>query len=181
TTATTATTATPPVLPTPAPAPGAPAARPAPAAPEAPTPPPEPPTSGSLARALSALVQSIPAEWLAALPVDLSLRTGSISYAYPTGVIEISEGHAISRWSTLVLVTTHEFGHQIAYRYGTQAYFGAAPEGWPYAGASPEERWADCVAIVFTGPNRYASCPDDALAWTADWLAAGPAAHSLTG
>ena len=38
----------------------------------------------------------------------------------------------------------HEFGHLIAYRYGSQAFNGAAPAGWPaYSGQPAEASPAD--------------------------------------
>jgi len=72
----------------------------------------------------------------------------------------------------------HEFGHLIAWHYGTDAFNGAGPAGFPYSGQLPEEMWADCVATAFTGtsfPTRPLSgCPSDALAFTSRFLASGP-------
>ena len=59
--------------------------------------------------------------------------------------------HATGDWARLGAVMGHEFGHHVAFRYGTQAELGAAPEGWPPSGATPVETWADCVSNTFTG------------------------------
>jgi hypothetical protein len=75
-------------------------------------------------------------------------------------------------------VVVHEFGHLLAWRFGTDAFNGAGPAGFPYAGRAPEEMWADCVAQALTGTSYptagLGGCPGDALAFTGQWLAAGP-------
>ena len=61
----------------------------------------------------------------------------------------------------------HEFGHLIAFRYGSQAYVGAPPEGWPAPTHRPEEAWADCVQRAFTGrasaSHDLATCDGERL------------------
>lgn len=86
--------------------------------------------------------------------------------------------HAGGDWDRLVAIVAHEFGHHIAFRYGTLATLGAAPAGWPVSGAIPVERWADCVARVFTGyplgSHTQGACSGDSLEWTRQYLANGP-------
>ena len=53
----------------------------------------------------------------------------------------------------------HEFGHHVAFGYGTQAELGAAPAGWPVSGNPPVERWADCVSQGFTGVSARLARP----------------------
>jgi hypothetical protein len=131
-----------------------------------------------LERATSALEASVPAVWRAAVPHRLDVIEGPYSRASTNGLISISTTHAQGSWDVLRMVTAHEFGHLIAFRYGTGEFLGAAPEGWPYSGPHPEEMWADCVATAFTGltlPSHGLSpCPSSTLDWTRAWLAAGP-------
>ena len=51
----------------------------------------------------------------------------------------------------------------IAFKYGSQAFNGAAPEGWPAYSARPEEAWADCFAQATTGIVRV---DGDRDSWT---------------
>jgi hypothetical protein len=97
--------------------------------------------------------------------------------------MQISATH---RANNAILMTTiaHEFGHMIAFRYGAQSPFGAAPTGWPAYSGNPVEAWADCVSAVFSGiadpSHGLPACGGSSLAWTADWLAGGPASHART-
>ncbi len=121
---------------------------------------------------------SVPAAWKAAIAVRFSIIDGDTSWAHPDGRIEISRGHADSSAAHLAAVITHEFGHLIAYRYGSGAYAGAAPQGWPEATSNPAEHWADCVQQVFTGTidpsHGLPPCAGDQLAWARRYLSAGP-------
>ena len=98
--------------------------------------------------------------------------------------MQISATH---RANNAILMTTiaHEFGHMIAFRYGAQSPFGAAPTGWPAYSGKPVEAWADCVSAVFSGiadpSHGLPACGGSSLAWAADWLAGGPGAHPRTG
>ena len=89
--------------------------------------------------------------------------------------------HASGDWARLGAVMGHEFGHHVAFRYGTQAELGAAPEGWPVSGEPPVERWADCVSNTFTGygyaSHGQAPCSGSSQTFANDWLAPGPGAH----
>jgi hypothetical protein len=166
----------------PAPATTAP---PVPRAPAAAPPAVQPSTSSPLARAESAMRASVPGSWFAAIPVHVRIVSGWTSWSYHDHTIEIGDGHASGSWSRLRVVTAHEFGHQIAFEYGTQTSNGAAPAGWPSLGTNPVETWADCVSQVFTGivdPSPgLPACSGASLSWTSGWLAGGPAAHPRTG
>ena len=145
----------------------------------APPPPPPPPPAGSQERSEAALAQAVPAAWRDRLPVTTHIIEGSTSYASRSMTINVSRYHADGRWSHLVSVIGHEFGHIIAYFYGTRAFNGAAPEGWPDPHhGPPAEAWADCVSEVFTeivDPSYgMPPCPQPTREWTANWLAAGP-------
>jgi hypothetical protein len=152
---------------------------PAPPPPPVPAPAPAPAFAGPLERAQGALVEAVPARWRDALPVTVSIIEGQSSWANSNMELRIGRYHAEGRWSHLVSVVGHEFGHIIAFRYGSQAFAGAAPVGWPDPGhGPPEEAWADCVSLAFTGivdPSYgMPPCPQNSLQWTANWLAAGP-------
>jgi hypothetical protein len=185
-----------PVAPTTAPAPS-PARSPAPSPPPSTAPSAAPPTTAApaptstappttavpapvsdLERATSALSASVPATWRSAVPHQLAIIDGLHSRASTNGLLSISRTHARGSWDVLRMVTAHEFGHLIAFRYGTGEFLGAAPEGWPYSGPQPEEMWADCVATAFTGltlsSHGLSPCPTSTLSWTRAWLAAGP-------
>jgi hypothetical protein len=166
------------------PAPPAPTPRPEPAVEPAPVaaPPPAAPGPAPVSpqeRAEAALAEAVPATWRDALPVSLRIIEGTSSYADGSGEIMVGRYHAEGRWSHLLSVISHEFGHIIAFAHGSGAFAGAAPEGWPDPHHGPSaEAWADCVAQAFTGivdPSYgMPPCPQPTLDWTAAWLAAGP-------
>ena len=146
--------------------------------------PGDPGTGDLLARSEAALDATIPTPWRQAVVVQLSIISGPTSWSWPDGRIEVGSVHASGNWSKLEAVMDHEFGHQIAFRYGSQAENGAAPAGWPVSGSIPVETWADCVSETYTGYGLATGggpCAGESLAWTVDWLAAGPAAHPRTG
>ncbi|MGQ0431664.1 MAG: hypothetical protein ACT452_04560, partial [Microthrixaceae bacterium] len=172
--------------PTPAPVP-APAPRPAPApapAPVAPPPPPPAPVDPA-ARVQSAYEASVPAAWRSAITVRFELIEGNTSWASHDGTIQIGTTHANGSDALLRATIAHEFGHLVAFAYGSQAFNGAAPEGWPAYSDRPEEAWADCASRAFSGVNDPShglpDCAGASLSWTAEWLGAGPAAHPRTG
>lgn len=182
---TTTTTAPPPPPDTTTTAPPPP---PAPTTTEAPAPPPPPPppapvdpgpaVSATPAYARSLLEGVIPARWLAVLPVTIEVIVGKTSWSSFSGLIEIGDWHLTSSVDRARNVLAHEWGHQVAWHYGTDAYNGAPPAGFPYSGRLGEEMWADCVATALTGTS-YPShglpgCPGDALSFTSAFLAAGP-------
>lgn len=167
----------PPASPPPAPAP-APSPRPAPA----PAPAPEPQTlEERLQRSFEA---AVPTAWRLAVPVRFAVSDGQYSWAHTSGLIEIARAHASGDAAGLGDLLAHEFGHLIAFRYGTQAYAGAPPAGWPGTAPRPEEAWADCVQRAFTGRSTgthgQQPCDGHPLAWTTEWLAKGPLAHPRT-
>lgn len=172
---------TPPPAPVAAPAP-APVPTPAPApapAPAAATPAPAPqPAEAPEWRVQRAFEAGVPAVWRAALPTRLEVVPGTTSWAHGSGTISIATSHASADFDHLVDVVAHEFGHLIAFRYGTGGYAGAGPEGWPAPPERPEEAWADCVQTAFTGRHNpshgLAPCGGEQLSWAAAWLAVGP-------
>lgn len=183
TTSTTVTTPPPPPTTAPTPPPAAPVAAPPP--PVAPPPPPAPlPSMSDAQRAHLAFVSDIPVAWRGAITVAIELIGGSTSWGWPDGRIQVSASH-LRNDGELRATITHEFGHLIAYHYGTQSPHGAPPAGWPSFSSHPNESWADCVAHAFTGlddpSHGLPSCPPESLAWTASWLAQGPDGHPRTG
>lgn len=149
---------------------------PAPPTTVAPAPPPPPPPAVSPLEHLRAVFAStVPAAWRAAIPVEIVTIGGTTSWAEPSGVIKVSTYHQSHAVATTL---AHEFGHLIAFRFGSQAFNGAAPVGWPSYSGRPEEAWADCVAHAFTGlaepSHGLPACPAASLSWTRAWLAAGP-------
>jgi hypothetical protein len=179
------TTTAPPPPPTTAPATTAPPPPPPPTTPPAPAPPPPPPPPAltEAQRVQLAYERAVPASWRAAIPVVLELIGGGTSWGWPDGRIQISAVHRQSD-SVLRVTIAHEFGHLIAFRWGSQAFHGAPPSGWPAFSSRSEESWSDCVAQVFTGINDPShglpSCPSATLTWTANWLGAGPSGHPRT-
>ena len=143
----------------------------------APAPAPAPSSGDPLAYAVGVLQQVVPARWLAAVPVRISLIDGDTSWSYDDGTMDLSVTH-LSSDSIARFTLAHEWGHQVAWKYGTNAYNGAGPAGFPYAGALPEEMWADCVGVSLSGVAQHShglpGCSADALAFTSSWLAAGP-------
>jgi hypothetical protein len=133
----------------------------------------------------AAYLASVPGPWRSAIPVRFELIPGDTSWAYSDGTIKIGSTHANGPESILRATVAHEFGHLIAFRYGSQAYTGAAPEGWPTYSGRPEEAWADCVGRAFSGVSAPShglpACAGSSLSWAADWLRAGPGAHPATG
>ena len=147
--------------------------------------PGDPGTGDLTARATAALDQGVPGDWRGAVPVVVSVISGSTSLSSTDGRLEVGSSHASGDWARLEAIMAHEFGHHIAFRYGTQAELGAAPEGWPVSGNPPVERWADCVSQGFTGyplgSHGQTPCEGASQSWTTDWLAVGPAPHPRTG
>jgi hypothetical protein len=134
-------------------------------------------------RAWAAYETAVPAAWRGVITISIELIDGSTSWGWPSGKIQVSAAH-LRTDAELRITLAHEFGHMIAYRYGSQSPYGAAPAGWPSYSGQPNEAWADCVAQAFTGiddpSHGLPSCPAASLAWTASWLAQGPAAHPRT-
>lgn len=186
---------TPEAAPAPAPAPPAPSApAPAPAAPPAPAPAPTPqqdpqpaaaePTGTDAERIERGYTTAVPAAWRRAITASFEVIPGSTSWASSTGRISIAEDHMATS-DLLVDVIAHEFGHLIAFRYGSQEYAGAPPAGWPAPADRPEEAWADCVQRVFLGRSNPSHglppCEGEQLRAAQRWLDQGPDAHTRTG
>ncbi len=140
----------------------------------------------STSRANSALRSVVPAAWRNAIPGARATRlisgTSSTS-AYGRG-IWVGRFHAAQRTSLLQHTMAHEFGHHIAFYYGSQVVYGAAPKGFPQ-GVTSVETWADCVATAFSGVVKHGTnlrkpCSKRGLRWTKAWLKKGPAAHPRT-
>ena len=102
------TTTAPPV--TVAPAPASVVNEPAPAAP-----------SATPAYAMSLIQQVVPARWLVAVPVHFQVIPGNTSWSSWGGLIEIGDWHLTSSVSRARNVLAHEWGHQVAWLYGTDA------------------------------------------------------------
>ena len=163
----------------PAARPAAPVSAPAPAAPA----PAAAPTRSPQQSVQAAFESSVPAAWRNTIAVTLQIIPGTTSWGHSSGRIEIAES-VVPRLDVLRVTIAHEFGHLIAYRYGSQAFTGAAPAGWPAYSNSPAEAWADCVSQVFTGiadpSHGLPACSGPSLSWTATWLGQGPGAHPRT-
>lgn len=127
-------------------------------------------------RAIAALQSAVPARWLGAVSPSVVIIPGVTSWSVTDGRIKMARYHGGGPWLRLRAVIAHEWGHQAAFRYGTNAYPGAPPTGWPYNGAGPAEAWADCVAKALTGmnPHRNDTCVGEPLDFVARWIAAGP-------
>jgi len=132
----------------------------------------------------SAYEAAVPAAWRNAIEVRFEIIEGDYSWAHTNGLIQIAADHADREPTVVADVVVHEFGHLVAFRYGTQAYAGAPPEGWPAPSNLPQEAWADCVQRSFTGratgSHGLAPCDGERLRWASTWLAEGPAAHPRT-
>jgi hypothetical protein len=160
---------------------------PAPPAPALPAQEPAPvpaPTTSPLERVQAMFLGSVPAAWRDAVPVRFELVDGPYSWANHDGTIQVSVDHAGGQVEILQAAVAHEFGHLIAYQYGSQAFNGAAPAGWPAYSDRPEEAWADCVGQAFIGfsapSHGLPACNAASLSWTLAWLAVGPGAHPVT-
>ena len=144
----------------------------------------DPGTADPIARAQAAITAGVPQAWRDAVPVTFSQIGGSSSLSSKDGRIQMGSSHLAGDWKRLIAIATHEFGHHIAFRYGTQSQLGAPPEGWPTSGAIPVEHWADCVSRSFTAyplaSHHQGTCVDPELGWTALFLDAGPDAHPKT-
>jgi hypothetical protein len=127
---------------------------------------------------------AVPTAWRQAVAVRFEIIEGNMSWASPDGLIQVARQHAEGSDRLLRSLLAHEFGHLIAFGYGSQAFNGAAPEGWPPYSSRPEEAWADCVARAFTGIDEPShglpSCQGSSLSWGSSWLAEGPGAHPRT-
>jgi len=142
--------------------------------------------TASTARANSALKAAVPAAWRKAIPDARATRliSGKSTVSAYRGGIRVSRFHAAQSKRLLRHTMAHEFGHHIAFYYGSQVVYGAAPTGFPQ-GVTSVETWADCVATAFTGVVQHGTnvtkhCSQKGLRWTKAWLKKGPAAHPRT-
>lgn len=167
----------------PAPSPTSSTAPPAPEQKPQPQPAPAPASQPATAESDEARLQrafaaGTPAVWRNDIPVRLEVIEGQTSWAHSSGVISIARSHVAGDFNHLTDVIAHEFGHLIAFEYGSGAYVGAGPEGWPAPPERPEEAWADCVQRAFTGrvspSHGLGPCGGEQLSWAQNWLAAGP-------
>jgi hypothetical protein len=149
------------------------------------SPPTGDPGGSGVARAQAALDGAVPAVWRSVLAPRIEEIGGTTSWANTDGSLRFGSFHLGGPWQHLRTVMAHELGHLVAFRYGSQAFLGAAPAGFPYTGSHPEEMWADCVARTFTGnidpSHGLTPCDGDALGFARAFLAGGPEAHRRTG
>lgn len=142
--------------------------------------------TASTTRANSALQSVVPSNWRNAIPSARATKLisgRSTTSAYRKG-IWVSRFHATESTPLLRHTMAHEFGHHIAFFYGSQVVYGAAPTGFPQ-GVTSVETWADCVAVALSGVNKNGTnvkkhCNGTGLRWTKAWLKKGPAAHPRT-
>jgi len=142
--------------------------------------------TASTSRANSALQSVVPAAWRNAIPGARATRLisgKSSTSAYRNG-IWVARFHAAQPTPLLRHTMAHEFGHHIAFYYGSQVIYGAAPRGFPQ-GVTSVETWADCVAAALSGVDKHGTnvrkhCSRTGLRWTKAWLKKGPAAHPRT-
>jgi|SRR5581483_371327 len=137
-------------------------------------------------RATAALAASVPRDWAQAVPVHIEIVPGNTSLSSPGGLIRLGRGQMEGSWDHARFIASHEWGHQLAFRYGDQAFAGAPPAGFPYGGVHPEEVWADCVARTLTGVSwptygQYPVCDAGLAGWAGRWLAPGPSARAARG
>lgn len=129
------------------------------------------------ARAQAAFEVAVPGAWRDAVPARIRVVLGHTSWSTTDGDIKVGR-RQLDTWRHALYVLAHEWGHQAAFRYGTGAYLGAPPAGFPgRAGSNDAELWSECVAQALVGyrwDNPYPQCPDASFTWTADYLAAGP-------
>jgi hypothetical protein len=129
------------------------------------------------------LHQVVPSSWLNVVPAHFEIISGKTSWSSFGGLIEMGDWQLTSSVGRAKFTVSHEWGHQLAWKYGTDQFNGAAPAGFPYTGPMPEEQWADCVAQSLTGTSYPSGglhgCPSDSLAFTQHFLSAGPAGPPL--
>lgn len=139
---------------------------------------PDPGTGDLHARAVAALHIAVPDRWLTATPATIEIISGFTSWSRTGGRMQIGRRQVDDSWDHALYVLAHEWAHQAAYRFGSGAYLGAPPSGFPTRGTlRPAEMWAECVAQSFLGfrwDSWYPHCPPASRQWTDDWLAAGP-------
>jgi len=140
----------------------------------------------STSRANAVLQSVVPGVWRNAIPSARATRLisgNSSTSAYREG-IWVSRFHAAESTPQLRHTMAHEFGHHIAFFYGSQVIYGAAPKGFPQ-GVTSVETWADCVAVALSGVAKHGTnvrkhCSTAGERWTKAWLKKGPAAHPRT-
>lgn len=133
-----------------------------------------PPQSPRMRKIYEVYHSFVPQHWQNRITPRFRVVEGGTSRAYENMQIDISEYHADSSREYLAVIITHEYGHLIAFRYGSGEYYGAAPKGWPPRTNRPEEHWADCVQAAFMGysdPVRgLPPCEGEQLSWAKNYL-----------
>jgi hypothetical protein len=118
--------------------------------------------------------RSVPLKWRQRIHPRFYVIDGYTSWAHAPRTIRISRYHVNSSDRYLAVIVTHEYGHLIAFNYGSGEYYGAPPRGWPPRTEHPEEHWADCVQQVFLGfadPSPgLPPCEGAQLSWAQNYL-----------
>jgi hypothetical protein len=144
------------------------------------------PTTANLVRRSSlAYSSAVPVRWRSAVPIKrLTIIGGYSSLSYSSGLTKVAAYHANGDYTRLRSVMAHEWGHQLSWKYGTRAYNGAPPAGFPQRTRATQETWADCVSWALIGRQypygNVPKCSRAAMVWTKRWLAAGPNGHRRT-
>lgn len=135
-------------------------------------------TGDDKAYAMALLREVVPAIWLEAVMVRVEVIPGRTSWSYQGGLIEIGAWQLNSSERRARNTLAHEWGHQAAWKYGTDDYNGAPPAGFPYSGRKGEEMWSDSVGEVLTGvvnpTGGLPPCSTQAQSFTHEFLDAGP-------
>lgn len=126
-------------------------------------------------RANVAIIIHVPARLRQAIPERVVSTGGNTSYSSSDGTITVGAGQMDDTWDHARFIAVHEFGHQVAFKFGTLSYLGAPPAGFPYTGRHPEEVFADCFATALTGVvwptyGIYPVCPAASVNWTRNWV-----------
>lgn len=129
-----------------------------------------PPGNNPAGRVHHAVLTKVPHRLRSTINYNVTVINGYTSYASSDGRIQVSRWQMNQDWPKASWVALHEYGHLVAFKHGSGAFYGAGPRGFPGNSGGPEV-WGDCFGYALTGVKyRNNRCSESNRRWTANWI-----------